>query len=305
LRLVAVKTSRVVEQREATVMAKRRLRKRVAGGEPKPRGCADGDGTNEPMNPDDPYCFLICSFADDPELLAARAQGINPATRCFGFPTYRVDEIPAPDNVIEATRRHIADADFVIADLTGQKPNCYYEVGYAHALGRPVIHIMRSTEEPQFNVAGLQFVKYRDPQHLREQLTRQILTHVLTTHGSSNDPEDNKGSFGRRAFQDPFVVTGRVKEDPENTDGTLSFLIDLRVRSVDPKRPVSGPVTFCLHGSFQKRRHTINVNDGEAILTDIESLGTFTVGVTLHKPNIQLEIDLSKLPGAGSEFRKR
>ena len=73
------------------------------------------------MNPDDPYCFLICSFDDDPELLAARADGINPATQRFGFPAYRIDEIPAPDNVIEATRRHIADADFVIADLTDAK----------------------------------------------------------------------------------------------------------------------------------------------------------------------------------------
>lgn len=260
------------------------------------------------MNPDDPYCFLICSFDDDPELLAARADGINPATQRFGFPAYRIDEIPAPDNVIEATRRHIADADFVIADLTGQKPNCYYEVGYAHALGRPVIHIMRATEEPQFNVSGLQFIKYRDPGHLREQLQRHILTHVLTTHGPATDLQDNKGQFGRRAFRDPFVVTGRVREDPDSSDGDLSFLIDLRVRSVDPKRPLRGRVTFRLHETFETRHHTVHVTkrgDREAILTDIQSLGTFTVGVTLHQHGVQLEIDLSQLPGAGSEFRKR
>jgi hypothetical protein len=259
------------------------------------------------MNPDAPYCFLICSFDEDPKLLAARTEGIDPATRCFGFPAYRIDEIPAPDNVIDATRRHIADADFVIADLTGQKPNCYYEVGYAHALGRPVIHILNAKEDPQFNVSGLQFVKYRDPRHLREELKRQILTHVLTTHGPSDDPDDNKGLFGRRAFRDPFVVTGRVREDPDSRDGTLSFLVDLRVRSVDPGRPVAGKVTFCLHGDFAQRRETILVpdGDGEAILTDIPTLGTFTVGVTLQKPNVNLEIDLSKLPGAGSEFRKR
>jgi hypothetical protein len=285
-------------------MRKKPRRRSLENGVPRVTSGSSA-GLAEPMNPDDPYCFLICSFADDPDLVAARTHGIDPATRCFGFPAYRVDEIPAPDHVIEATRRHIADADFVIADLTGQKPNCYYEVGYAHALGRPVIHVMRATEEPQFNVAGLQFVKYRDPEQLRERLTRQILTHVLTTHGPSIDPEDNKGHFGRRAFRDPYVVTGRVREDPESTEGTLSFLIDLRVRSVDAKRPVTGPVTFCLHDSFRQRRHTINVNDGEAILTDIPSLGSFTVGVTLHTPGVQLEIDLSRLPGAGAEFRKR
>jgi hypothetical protein len=260
----------------------------------------------EPMNPDDPYCFLICSFADDPELLAARKQGIDPATRAYGFPAYRVDEIPAPDNVIAATRRHIGDADFVIADLSGQRPNCYYEVGYAHALGRPVIHLMRASEEPQFNVAGLQFIKYRDPLHLRDELKRQILTHVLTTQGTTDDKDDNLGQFGRRAFRDPFVVTGRVRRDPRSVDEALSFLVDLRVRSVDPKRPVKGPVVFTLHGSFRRRRYTVHVRDGsaEAWLTDIESLGTFTVGVTLAH-GVNLEIDLSKLPGAGVEFRQR
>ena len=57
--------------------------------------------------------------------------------------------------------------------------------------------------------------------------------------------------------------------------------------------------------TLDPRRHTINVNDGEAILTDIEALGTFTVGVTLESPGVQLEIDLSKLPGTGTEFRGR
>jgi len=113
-----------------------------------------------------------------------------------------------------------------------------------------VLHVMRANEEPQFNVAGLQFVKYQNPQHLRKQLQEQILTHVLTTHGSSTDPEDNKGKFGRRAFRDPFIVTGRVREDPSSRSGTLRFLVDLRVRSVNPKRPVTGPVTFRLHESF-------------------------------------------------------
>lgn len=266
-----------------------------------------GDRPPEPMNPDDPYCFLICSFADDPQLLAARREGIDPAARTFGFPAYRVDEIPAVDNVIAATRRHIGDADFVIADLSGQRPNCYYEVGYAHALGRPVIHVMRANEEPQFNVAGLQFIKYRDPLHLRQELERHILTHVLTSHGTTDDEEDNLGKFGRRAFRDSFVVTGRVRPDPTSVEGALSFLVDLRVRSVDSKRPLVGPVTFCLHGSFRRRRHTIDVRvgSGEAWLTDIESLGTFTVGVGLARAGVQLEIDLSKLPGAGAEFRRR
>ena len=272
------------------------------------RTASPARSVDPPMNPDDPYCFLVTPFAEDQGWLLARKEGINPATRRFGFPAYRIDEIPAADAVVDATRRHIANADFVIADLSGARPNCYYEVGYAHALGRPVIHIIRADEQPQFNVAGLRFVTYRNPDHLRQELERHILTHVLTTHGPGDDPDDNKGRFGRRSFVDPYVVTGRVRSDPSAGTGTLRFLIDLRVRSVDRKKPVRGRVTFHMYGDFETRKQWVDVPKGDragAYLTGIPTLGTFTVGVTLGHPPVNLEIDLSSLPGAGTEFRNR
>jgi hypothetical protein len=261
------------------------------------------------MNPDDPYCFLITSFSNESELLVARAEGINPATERFGFPTYRIDEIPSQESVIEATRHHIAAADFVIADLTGSRPNCYYEVGYAHALGRPVIQIIREGENAHFNLAGHQLLRYRSPEDLQSELKRHILTHILSTRGESDDDEDNKGKFGRRSFVDPYIVTGRVRVNTRDAIGKLTFVVDLRVRSVDPRRPLKGRVVFQLHRSFAQSRYTFNIDekDGEAWLTDILSFGTFTVGVTIEQnpKDVQLEIDLSSLPGAGNEFRSR
>jgi hypothetical protein len=262
-----------------------------------------------PMNPDLPYCFLVTSFAEEDRIVEAREVGIKPATATFGFPTYRIDEIPKNDFVVAATREHIANAYFVVADLTGQRPNCYYEVGYAHALDRPVVHIIHESEQPQFNVAGLHFVRYRNGEDLRAKLERHILTNLLTTHGLA-DPEDkNKGAYGRRAFVDPYIVTARVELDSDELDPNegLTFGVDALVRSVVPDRPLDGKVTFHLDETFDERDLTVDAEGGVARLSKagpVWSIGTFTLGVTIHQARITLEVDLSHVPGAGPDFRR-
>lgn len=257
------------------------------------------------MNPDDPYCFLITPFDLSPALVDARRNGIEPATRAFGFPCYRIDEIPSSRPIIEATRQAVADADFVIAELSGHRPNCYYEVGYAHALGRPVIHVIRHGSRPHFDVAGERFLIYRDGTNLRSLLEEHILRQYLTTEGP-HDPSDlNRGRFGRRAFVDPYIVTGRVRHDPKAAVDELKFLVDVRVRSLDPRRPVRGHVSFTFHESFSPRTRRVRAVGGEVVERDISTYGTFTLGVTVHEAHVMLELDLSKLPGAGAEFRLR
>lgn len=260
-----------------------------------------------PFDPELPYAFLITRFEESDESLAIRTLGVDPAAKKYGFPVYRIDEIPFSSAVIEGTRESIAGADFVIADLTGSRPSCYYEVGYAHALGRPVILMIKDTEEPAFDVAGLHFLRYRDAHHLRTLLGTYLGTHVLSTHGGRDRDDENKGKFGRTAFVDPFIVTGRVRATSADgrSPNTLSFKVDVMVRSVDPSQPLKGDVTFHLHEEFAKRKHKVRSKNGIARLKKIQTYGTFTLGAVLHDSGVRLELDLSRLPGAGAEFRSR
>ncbi len=87
------------------------------------------------------------------------------------FPTYD------PINPIFSIRDYLAcvrDASAVLADLTGERPSCYYELGIAEALGVPT-HLVASanTEIHQSSVRSR--IEYYSNLHQLEELSAGLL----------------------------------------------------------------------------------------------------------------------------------
>ena len=53
----------------------------------------------------------------------------------------RIDKEHPLDDLVRRIKEEIHKARFVVADLTDERPSCYFEVGYAEALSRPVIYV--------------------------------------------------------------------------------------------------------------------------------------------------------------------
>ena len=53
----------------------------------------------------------------------------------------RIDKEHTLDELVIRIKEEIERAQFVIADLTDERPSCYFEVGYAEALRKPVIYV--------------------------------------------------------------------------------------------------------------------------------------------------------------------
>ncbi len=75
----------------------------------------------------------------------------------------RADESYTTGLVIADVTRQIRESHVVIAEISPANPNVYYEVGYAHALGKPTILLADAgSERLPFDVSGFRTVFYEN-----------------------------------------------------------------------------------------------------------------------------------------------
>lgn len=70
-----------------------------------------------------------------------RFEALEAALSEFDVVAIRIDKEHPLEDIVGRIKKEIKSAHFVIADLTDERPSCYFEAGYAEALGRPVIYV--------------------------------------------------------------------------------------------------------------------------------------------------------------------
>jgi hypothetical protein len=82
----------------------------------------------------------------------------------------RVDENVGGGFILGETITLIQTAEFIICDLTHERPNVYYELGYAHGVGNQPLNILMVAREGtnvHFDIAPFRVKFYRSTEHLR------------------------------------------------------------------------------------------------------------------------------------------
>jgi hypothetical protein len=86
--------------------------------------------------------------------------GIKETCAEIGLYCERVDEQIFQETILERIYNQIYKADLIIADMTGKNPNVFYEVGYAHALGKNVILLTKNSEDIPFDLKHYPHIVY-------------------------------------------------------------------------------------------------------------------------------------------------
>ncbi len=71
----------------------------------------------------------------------ARFEAIEKTLGNYDAVAIRIDREHTLDELVKRIKEEIEKSAFVIADLTEERPSCYFEAGYAEALKKPVIFI--------------------------------------------------------------------------------------------------------------------------------------------------------------------
>lgn len=114
-------------------------------------------------------CFVIAPIGKEESDIRYRSDKvmkyiIKPAVEDCGYKAIRADMISDPGMITTQIIQHLIDDPLVIADLTEQNPNVYYELAIRHFTKKPFIQIIESVESIPFDIVGIRTipVDYRD-----------------------------------------------------------------------------------------------------------------------------------------------
>lgn len=105
---------------------------------------------------------------------------IDPIAKKMGYKTCRSDGISQPGIITDQIIERLLNDELVIADLTNQNPNVFYELAVRHAIGKPVILMGLKEQKIPFDVSAQRVIFYDhtnldDVDEAIKELEKQIL----------------------------------------------------------------------------------------------------------------------------------
>ena len=158
--------------------------------------------------------------------------GIKGAAKDVGAYAERLDEQIFVEGMLDRIFNQISKADLIIADMTGRNPNVFYEVGYAHALGKITLLLTQDATDIPFDLKHRQHTVYRGSiELLRKDLADRLRWGIAESRRRGRGPSSERLSI--RILGTDVPHTGGSLDPP--TIGAIVdsrfFILPVRIRN--------------------------------------------------------------------------
>lgn len=134
--------------------------------------------------PIQPTAFVIMQFSEEYNELYKEV--IKPLCEEFGLICERADDFFTTTVIIQDIIQSIMTASVVIAEITPDNPNVFYEVGYSHAINKPTILLCdRKRDKLPFDLSSFRTLFYENSiagKTRVEQKLRKYLETIFRQH---------------------------------------------------------------------------------------------------------------------------
>ena len=118
--------------------------------------------------------FVMMSISSSIPELEDVLNTIKRACATFDIPAIRVDEVEHSGRITDTILDHIRNSSLLICDITYERPNVYYELGYAHGQERQVILTAKAGTVLHFDIKDYNVIFYENLTKLDERLRARI-----------------------------------------------------------------------------------------------------------------------------------
>lgn len=139
-------------------------------------------GITEKISIDPKLVFILTPFNPN---YKSQYEAIKDTAESLGFIASKGDDDLRSRSILRHIIKQIMKSRIVIANISSRNPNVFYELGIAHAIGKPVLMISETLIDLPFDINSTRIMTYQNEEELKNRL-RNWMVHTL-----SEIPADN------------------------------------------------------------------------------------------------------------------
>ncbi len=182
----------------------------------------------------DGSCFVMVPFDEPFELYCSTI--IEPAIKDAKLKPTRADDLFRPSPIVADIWDMIQKAKVLLAVLTTKNANVFYELGLAHAIGKPVVLVSETMNDVPFDLQQLRVLTYdKDDPEWGNKLKNSITNSLKETLDS---PEDSVPGIFSKKVKSQAPIRNEVTVQIEDIEARLRSLEE-RNKSIGKRSDVA------------------------------------------------------------------